>query len=95
MDIRPNKPAPDVGDANDGGGSLPLGNMKLGQNSKKSAPEPPSQSQPSVSQISEIQRRNTRRSTAPQISPNTNDTLGSRKPVPTDHSKSKVLGLVR
>ena len=96
VDIRPNKPAPDVGDANDGGGSLPLGNMKLGQNSKKSAPEPPSQSQPSVSQISETQRRrNARRSTGPQISPNTNDTLGSRKPVPTDHSKSKVLGLVR
>jgi hypothetical protein len=96
VDIRPSKPAPDVGDANDGGGSLPLGNMKLGQNSKKSAPEPPSQSQPSVSKISETQRRrNARRSTGPQISPNTNDTLGSRKPVPTDHSKSKVLGLVR
>ena len=96
VDIRPNKPAPDVGDANDGGGSLPLGNMKLGQNSKKSAPEPPSQSQSSVSQISETQRRrNARRSAGPQISPNTNDTLGSRHSVPIDPSKSKVLGVVR
>ena len=95
VDIRPNKPAPDVGDANDGGGSLPLGNMKLGQNSKKSAPEPPSQSQSSVSQISETQRRrDARRSTSSKKYSGEANSIGPKHPVPRETSKSKTLGVL-
>ena len=69
--------------------------MKLGENPKKSAPEPPSQSQSSVSQISETQRRrNARRSASSKKYSGEANSIGPKHPVPRETSKSKTLGVL-
>tara|TARA_Y100000004_G_scaffold116799_1_gene131327 strand:+ start:430 stop:2886 length:2457 start_codon:yes stop_codon:yes gene_type:complete len=67
--------------------------MKLGENPKRSVPEPPSQPQSSVSQISATQaRRNARRSTSSKKYSGEANSIGPKHPVPRDSSKAKTLG---
>jgi len=67
--------------------------MKFGGNPKKSAPEPPSQSQSSVSKISETQRRrDARRSTSSEKYSGEANSIGPKHPVPRDPAKAKTLG---
>ena len=69
--------------------------MKFGGNPKKSAPEPPSQSQSSVSKISETQRRrDARRSTSSKKYSGEANSIGPKHPVPRDSAKSKTLGVL-
>ena len=69
--------------------------MKFGGNPKKSAPEPPSQSQSSVSKISETQRRrDARRSTSSKKYSGEVNSIGPKHPVPRDSAKSKTLGVL-
>ena len=67
--------------------------MKLGENPKRSVPEPPSQPQSSVSQISATQaRRNERRSTSSKKYSGEANSIGPKHPIPRDSSKAKTLG---
>ena len=67
--------------------------MKFGGNPKKSAPEPPSQSQSSVKTIPAYQKNRERQRTLMKKNGEANS-IGPKHPVPRDSAKSKTLGVL-